>query len=463
MIFSAFGGMSFVGTDVGRYEALKRIHVLPGTEEAGELLDGPMSCPVPLGLPTGFVPHEAWTAFYARRLASAAFGGVEEPFPSAFPGSHLPHPDGEIYVGSLAIARFRHLLTMPHGYPSMGPLADRARLPCFTVVPLPKRPDWAWGVEQPVLREVHMHTRADCLFDYEVESFLTWFAGQVQALLQEDPISFERIFHLIRLAWAGEDPHGFTPETLELAEVATAFYRTHSLKKNWLAYFFELESLLSRIQFTRSLGIEPTGAGFYEERWLETGWLALPRLHCTELVVLERLVAEIETLHDRGFAPIVVDEHGNDTDGTHRLVAAWLNNILKATMQPGDDPFGLGFSVRLCTHVELHKDAMGPVVTHEALYALQQMLARPDLKARLERLAPAIRRADPVQRLPVVLLPEYSWVTVIKGAYDDGLGSYRVPYQVYRQLATGGRDLVLPARGPYHRTDCSLLPTIRVL
>jgi len=110
-----------------------------------------------------------------------------------------------------------------------------------------------------------------------------------------------------------------------------------------------------------------------------------------------------------------------------------------------------------------HAKAMGSLVVREALLSLSRILVDTEMNAVLhDSVLPHVSQYYPVTHLPVLLLPEYLCGAVIKGPYDEGLGSFRVDPTVYETLAQD-RSYTLPARGPYHLTDRALLPWFTIL
>lgn len=255
----------------------------------------------------------------------------------------------------------------------------------------------------------------------------------------------------------------YAPETIHAAH-----YIVNEIKDNfqgtqcdWLAFSFELEAVLGCLEHSWSLNI--TSYGEYKGCWVEVGRLPISQIQCTELVVVKRILAELVNIRTKGFAPIIVNEFGSDTDGTHRIVATWTWNLLRSI---GDRECIIGdpqFHEAVKQFILRHENDMGPVVVRESLRALAEILTDPDMRVILaSEVLPYVGRYYPVTHLPVLLLPEYSCGAVIKGPYDEGVASYRVDPSIYEYLSRD-HSCVLPARGPYHLTDRALLPWFGIL
>ena len=456
---SQFG---FRDPNVKAYEAQKELRVISPSAEL--LYRGIPSMPAML-LGNGAL-EVLWGEYYGLRLAVAAHG-TRKQYVARFPGHTVPGSGAGAntrYTGSLALERFEHLLSLAGGLPSIGPFTGRYCTPKHIIEDAPFVA-WPWdGVEQPRLKILVPACMEDTAKQEEKSELLCWLRKEVESLVKPEVVPVRELFALISSAWSSYTrPRVYAPETIRAARHILNEVKANTRKEwcDWLALAFELEACLSYIEHSWPLNI--TSYGVYKGCWVEVGRLPIARIQSTELVVVKRVLAELVNIRVKGFAPIIVNELGCDTDGTHRLVASWLWNLIQEL-----DPHALVADHPELTHpvkrfVEAHARDMGPAVVREVLRSLAEILADAEMREALTtEVSPYVTRYYPVTHLPVLLLPEYSCGAVIKGPYDEGVASYRVDPTVYEHLA---RDpsCVLPARGPYHLTDRALLPWFEIL
>lgn len=444
--------------DVARYQELKQLRVIPRTHDA------PFS-PDPIGRPPMLTdPHllaGAWEAFYGPRLAAAASGQREAPFPARFPGHTLPAPgNGTMYVGSLSIARFCYTLGLLGMHRQPTDLNGHAYTPL--VQRLSNTDSWHWSVDPVTLQQVVFDDGKPkrSMSAGEKTRYLAWLQSLMVERGEFNPTgkTIAALLSTIRRAWGWSLPISEVDDERAAGWITDAYRRCGQFV-DWLALMFEIEAILSEIAASRSFPLQ--GYGFFDGRWLEVAIAPIASIRSTELAVFDRVHAELFTLSERGFAPIVINELYCDTDGTHRLTAVWVWNILReACLLEGDplDQNGLNRASRIIANSAV----VDPIAFHEALQYLGQMLESLDGRCDVRRLLPIIRSSRSVTHLPVIFLPEYSWPTVVKGPFDDGTGSIRVDPATYLFLRQHARG-VLPPRGPYHRTDRALLPVFPIL
>ncbi|MBT9169486.1 MAG: hypothetical protein DDT19_02846 [Syntrophomonadaceae bacterium] len=456
---SQFG---FRDPNVKAYEAQKELRVISPTAEL--LYRGAPSMPSML-LGNGAL-ETLWKEYYSLRLVAAAHG-TRKQYITRFPGHTVPGSGAGAntrYTGSLALERFEHLLSLAGGFPPIGPFADRCATPKHTIEDAPLV-DWPWDrVEQPRLK-ILVPTRMEATATQEEKyELLSWLQRGIESLVGPEVVPVCELFALISSAWSPYTrSRVYAPETIRAARHILNEVKANTKKEwcDWLAFAFELETCLSCIEYSWPLNV--TSYGVYKGCWVEVGRLPIAKIQSTELVVVKRVLAELVNIRTKGFAPIIVNELGCDTDGTHRLVASWLWNLIQeldARALVADHP-ELVYPVK--RFIEVHARDMGPAVVREVLRSLAEILANAEMRDVLAtEVLPYVTRYYPITHLPVLLLPEYSCGAVIKGPYDEGTASYRVDPTVYEYLA---RDpsCVLPARGPYHLTDRALLPWFEVL
>ncbi len=432
---------AFRDPDVAGYEMQKKVKVIHSASEPLEELPSSLS--------------KSWSHYYNPRLVLASKGRRGTHL-TRFPGHTIPGAgagENVRYTGSLAIERFEHLLELSGGLP-----VDGQGSPSHRIEPLPII-GWPWiGIEQPCLRVLHPVRNEHCATEVERLEFMAglW----VQADLMHRHGKFGDLLALVHRAWS---THTKAP-TLDayLWQIVEDQFKPRAHEKtDVLTLAFELEAITSHVEYSRELDL--MGSGEYGGNWLEVGVLPLGKIHGTELAVTKRVLAELVSVRTHGFAPIVVNEFGCDTDGTHRLIASWLWNLIQSINENDWNPHNPQLCGQVAQFVKCSSREMGLSVVRESLRSLAEILVDAEMRRVLEtEVLPFVGQYLPITELPVVLLPEYSAGTVLKGPYDEGTASYRVDPTVYEQLAQD-HSLVLPARGPYHLTDRALLPWFDIL
>ncbi len=385
-------------------------------------------------VPRGIDPF-AWAHFWWPRLHAAALGDLGALCATRFPGEILPGPGGHgatCVTERLAYGRYQSFRSDQRLLPSV---------PAFARRKVGAIADWPWGeIREPQLEEVVFNldpsNATDKPFDVDgitcdpegirVISRL-WCPGK-EHLWSRQEETIERFLSLL-------------PEPVRPAVLA-----------------FEVEECLAHAYEAREWNGH--GHGMCNGVWLEVGLAAIEKIRPTELAVTARIAAELITLTESGFAPIVVNEWGCDTDGTHRLMAAWIFNLCRdldpsvlANLDVGcrlvhvKERLRLWLDARIAPFVRPR-----PLIVREALRFLAEAIRDPDLLATLIEVVRRAKHAPPVARLPVTFLREASWGTVVKGPYDSGEAIIRVDPRIYAELADHPH-LVLPPRGPYHMTD----------
>lgn len=403
--------------------------------------------------------EKLWSYYYGPRLSAAKQGDLRS-FIAFFPGHTVPGSGANSstrVVGTLALTRFENLLQLGGGFPKIGPF-QKEGADQYTLADEDQVDEWPWRyVEQPKLRMIHpAHINGEVGED-TVTQLKRWIEEQVRLHLETGRV--REALSLIRRCWS---PHTrepiWAPETIE---AGGTLFRWAMASNSLLTCAFEIESIISHIQYSWPLNI--SGYGEYKGSWVEVGRLPITAIRCTELAVTKRILHELVNLRTKGFAPIIVNEYGCDTDGTHRLVGTWTWNLLGVLVGVGVDLASEEVQRRVSIFIRENRTEMGEIVVHEVLRSLVEMLRDQQAKQELEReVLPHVGQYYPITHLPVLLLAEYSCGAVIKGPYDDGVASYRVDPTVYERMAQDS-SLTLPARGPYHLTDRAPLPWFQIL
>lgn len=441
---------TFSYPDVKRYETQKHLHVI--TAHPRKLKYQNL-----LKMPAGFPNSKLWK-FYGPRLELALFGNG---------ASHLTHFPGHIVpgmgegrrrkIGSLSFEKFLHVLDLHGGFPH--PPHEHN---FFYSTEEINQPVWLWEkVPKPYLQIIHPVKVEEKATPTRKHELVVRLDHELDLMLKQWRIPTKKILNFVRRNWSPDTKVRWTESSLSIAQ--DLFLQAKSIAQDidWLSFVFEVENCVSRIQYSQKLNLHSWGQ--FNGCWIEVGSLILSEIHSTELCVTERLLAELISVRTRGFAPIVVNEFGSDTDGTHRLTASWMWNLLQ-TLKGLEFSFeNKKFQNAVYRFIRIYKKEMGPVITHEILRVLQEIISDNGMFNILcVQILPGIDNYKPITRLPVLFLPEYSAGTVLKSLYDDGIGAYRVNPVIYEVLSKN-RHLVLPPRGPYHLTDRSILPWFQIL
>lgn len=431
--------LPFRDPDGGFYADLKQIAVVD--HQPGEAF-GETTLPPFLADLREQMGEERFDLFYGPRLYLASRGDVGKDFLARFPGTHVPHlgNKGQVYsLGSLAIARFMRASLWQGGV-----LCDGSEK-VFTIEETPPACVWPWQYPEPRL-------------------------STIVPMAHRGTVSHERLQVFLRDVVQVSEP-------LEAIESAWSFHassRHSALSREWfeqitnegdksLPFLFELEDTLAQLSWVREH--DCVGHGFYRGCYLELYLMELSEIRNTEIAQTGRVLQELCTLIDRGFAPVVVNEYGANVDGTHRQTASWLWNLLHGLSV---EDLSLS-SPRLQSHIvsflSEYKDQMGPVTVREVLRILAELIKDPTSRLVLiQQILPAVRIHPRVRRLPVLFLREASWPTVRYREYLGGERAVRVDPLIYERM-DADPSLVLPAhgQGPYHLTDRELVYWFDVL
>lgn len=417
--------------DVGIYEELKSV-VAIREQPARELSVFEGRLPDSIVRLVGSSMASAWMAYAVERLREAALNRQgPRMIPSPFPGRFLPRGGGRGPVdrGCLQVDWARHALEMEQPVETAERIERRLNGSGLQILRFSlagRNGEW----DERRLRE----EAQDLLWARDRSKALTWVdrlwsPGQVLPPVRREVLSIVRDF------------------------IAPFHGQVHDS----LALLLEVHDVVRRLETHAALGIERVGVGVERGVWCEVGLIDLAAIKATELVQTARAVQELRTIHTRGFAPIVINEWGCNTDGSHRQVAAWLWNALCAAKGRR-----IGIEAAVGTFIEEHHVQMGTLLAHEIERVFREAYADEALRSIIEEAFCEAAMDRRVARLPVVFVPEWSAATVVKGLYDDSDRSIRVCPSVYGLMARDPR-IVFPARGPYHRTDALPLPWFQVV
>lgn len=436
----------------------------------------------------------ASTLFYQLRLKAALAQGTDfasetkVAMPSYFPGPIIPGPGGlhchEVNRGNLLFDQFKHLLSydlkaanrLQQPSPAYQAIKTNKTNPTSlfaTQAPAPE--EWAWtNVAEPQLSFLHqvMETTEDKpspSYQFDTLNALQNQAQTLYDLAKLDSFSLSTVTTLLRLirqAW--HQSIFIDPAQAEAAAQPALLQAAQFLKDNQeiigdnlLYVLFELDAMIAYQSISANL--HTFASGVFAGNFVEVALYPLVKLGATEFCVRERLFDEVINLVGRGFAPVVINEHGLIADGNHRVTASWIWNILKFTAAKGLDWSLDDQEFQKAIGEYFAQSQESAVSRHEALSHLAHFLSRPEYRSKLNTyIRPLLADYDYIKELPVVFLPEYLSQAVVKSHYDEGTKIERACPSVYETLALND-SLVLPPRASYHFTDSALLPWFTVL
>ena len=201
--------------------------------------------------------------------------------------------------------------------------------------------------------------------------------------------------------------------------------------------------------------------GIFGHSWIEASRSPVIELKSTELVDGKRAIDEVVNLIVRGWAPIITDERLNNTDGSHRGIAARIWSLMKHLDYLPTTPHDARFQKTVSNFVASRPDMAG-LTLRESLRVAQILLFSEEYSQQRRLIFGATFDNPDVQFVPTILLREQEACCVVKSPFDnDGVLTGVDPFVTYT-LTNGRSDLALGSRGPYHRTDKSPAPWINV-
>lgn len=404
-----------------------------------------------------------WHCFFSRRLRAAVTGAstrIATLFPGhtvAAPQAHKPGRNTR-YRGSLLFHQYLDLLSFDGGRPTHGDLSAIEPAVSDGLSPVPEPEHWPWtGVKQPVLSFLEP-PEAGC--DSAPNELIGHLQKQIATRLQAEPQPLKDLLQRIHLSWGGTQAPDYKAEIWQLCWEIASVARLGS-NDNFLPFLFELEGFASYCTYAEA--VNPFASGLYGQNWTEVGTVELSSCHPTELCERDRLLEELINLPSRGFAPIIVNEFDCVVDGNHRLTAAWIWNLLKYANASEWSVDDRDFQDLVVKFMRANSKTMSAVTRHQVLTHLATFLTNDVYRRRLTyNLAAPVKCSKAIDKLPAVLLPEYSSCPVLKEAYDQGRGRFRVNPRVFASLRSAPHTVLRP-RAAYHFTDCAILPWFSVV
>lgn len=456
--------------DILAYEAKKGVQVI----ENGKLGKAP---PSRLNGPARFTGElkDCWDQYHAPLIEYAS--RVETaPVSRIFPGVNIPGPRGSVTeIGTTALQVFLHSLSMKQRV--VNPLLIKlsgntyyyeGNRPPVVTEPVPPPEFWPWSVAPSEVEKIQLMDYSE---DVRVDSLQLFLAGKLYGLFSryctEDKRTLrlglvEKMLSLIHVVQNPFAPLTISPELVNDAEVLLMQLLSFGPIVSPIPLLFQVESELMYLDsISKRKGL--SAFGYFEGSWVAISKVPLNYLFETEMIGVERTVAEISTIINEGaWAPIVIDEHLNNTDGSHRAIAAWVWNLSHRLAQLGLEKLDLSStSIKVVVFNYFAEMQAQPLVRRETLKVLGHILADPKYVETKHVLFETVKKREEIREVYVILLPERQACCVLKVPFDEegiviGLPS---PF-IYQELRKRG-NCAIGERGPYHRTDRNLLPLVR--
>lgn len=446
----------------------------------------PLEVPESIELPLAEVlwMGEAWNLFHGRVIALTASGHYSHQdrlFPRPFPGPIVPGPaHTEQYIGSSAIEIFDYLLTIPERVvdPSRitfnevtGEYCYDASLPDLEFTPIPLLDDWIWDVPQPVLTQMQLTKPSPISHDdlsrrkYGIFSLLESESDNINlenwsSLGNNLKLEFvKRVLSLIQLVQTPYVRETIPNEVLQTAKDILDHYASTKTPVALLPLLFQIESSLMFGYHNSRRDVFAKGT--FGHSWIEASCSPVIDLKSTELVNEKRAIDEVVNLIVRGWAPIITDERLNNTDGSHRGIAARIWSLMKHLDYLPTNPRDAYFQQTVSNFVGSRPDMTG-LTLRESLRVAQILLFSEEYSQQRKLIFGATIDNPDIQFVPTILLREQEACCVVKSPFDnDGTLTGVDPFVTFT-LTNGRSDLALGSRGPYHRTDKSPAPWINV-
>jgi hypothetical protein len=373
-----------------------------------------------------------------------------------FPGSVLPGPsDTEQYIGALAYDRWKHVLPMAgRGFdldtllkvdePSK--ISPEVRL---DDMPLPSY--WIADIPVPSMQLISFRGMLHIPGVVDVAAFEREAIDLVHSTFERDPKIALGLLHNL------QSPHTSPPPFFErYTDLALSLFEQYALssQENPLPLGMQIEQTVHYL--VRTENHERLCSLNYRGVYVEAFSYPLEQIHASELADPKRATQELGTLMCRGaFAPILIDEYGMNTDGTHRQVAFMVYNTLHALK---DKDISAETLIPLQSELPFLKRKLEFRSVVETLGYLQQ--EAPEILSSLRNF---VNEHDPFIEVPVMVGLEPQACAVVKAKYHEGTTIGLPTPFLYRQMRLARGGLAIGSRGPYHRSDRSIVPWFQVI
>ena len=399
---------------------------------------------------------QSWDQFHGPIISAVLNGSLNKNvlYPRTFPGPVISGPKHlNQIIGSTAWDVFNHMLTIPERVIDIDRL-DQLCPPTLEYTPIPKIEKWIWAIDQPILTQMQLTIPETQLSGDELREKQEKLIGYVSAKVNEFIVSGEKMTReLLELVQLVQSP--FVKNEIPDHVVATASeilkkYLLNNKTKNFLPAIFQLESSIMYAHHMNQR--EVIARGFFGHSWIEVARTPIENLRSTEIVDEKRAVDEVVNLVTRGWAPIITDENSNNTDGSHRGIAARVWSLLKNIYSTDHD-----FNKKVEEFVSSRKDMQG-LTLRETLRVTQELLTNVKYSKELNLILEALPNKPDVKFVPTILLREQEACCVVKNPFDQEGRIIGVDPFVTFTLTNGRSDLALGSRGPYHLTDKTPAP-----
>lgn len=271
-----------------------------------------------------------------------------------------------------------------------------------------------------------------------------------------NPNDVRLIFGAIHRLWDDDCEPNYSEATLVLS--AELSNRARTLSSSWfdlMSFLFELERYASYESLLRRMRL--VGTGLFRGSWLDVGRVHLSQLRATERCNETRLLDELFNLANGRMAPILMNEFGCVADGNHRLIAAWIWNILHHSRDCDwsvqDECFREEIA-RLTSRLSTNHTA---AALKESVRCLENVLSNQASRDAIERNLRRRIASQNVSSVPVVPFLEYCSFAVEARSFEERNVIERFPPRLYKELCERPHSL-LPHRACYHFADRIPLP-----
>lgn len=435
---------------------------------------------VELLTPLNDLHSESWKKLHAPLMNLSVSGNIQPKncYPRTFPGPIIPGPlHTEQYVGSTSWELFNYVLTIPQRVididkidynPIRGYFYNREK-PTVELSNIEPPQNWLWDVKVPDIKqfqlsssgdqespETLLNRRGQIIQKLNTETDLFWSKFSIDQNLNQSSETL-KMLELVQIVQSPFVKNSISDGAVDTANFILDHYKKIGAGKNILPLLFQIESSVMYAQTMSEREI--IAKGFYGHSWIEVAKTNVENLRSTELVDEKRAIAEIVNLVNRGWAPIIVDEKINNTDGSHRGIAVRVWDLLKAT---GPSDFSDSkFQNHVKSFVDSRSDMKG-LTLRETLRVTQELLVNPQFAEQKKAIFDALPNYPHVKYIPTIFLREQEACCVVKVPFDQKGEVIGVDPFVTFTLTNDRSDLALGSRGPYHRTDKSPAPWFNV-
>lgn len=407
---------------------------------------------------------KSWEQFHGP-LISAVLNGTSNHgvlYPKTFPGPVISGPKHlNQTVGSTAWDVFNHMLTIPERVIDIDKLGQLCP-PTLEYTPILNPENWIWTIGAPNLTQMQLTIPETQPTNNELnqkkEKLIGYVNNQVNAFIAKGkdmtPDEFQKntrgLLELVQLVQSPFVRNEIPDCVVVTASAILEKYLLENNTGNFLPAIFQLESSLMYAYHMSQRDV--VAQGFFGHSWIEVAKTLIEELRSTEIVDEKRVIDEVVNLVQRGWAPIITDENTNNTDGSHRGIAARVWSLLKHIHSCDRD-----FNQKIEEFVSSRSDMKG-LTLRETLRVTQELLTDVKYSKELNLILEALPNKPDVKFVPTILLREQEACCVVKNPFDNEGRIIGVDPFVTFTLTNGRNDLALGSRGPYHRTDKTPAP-----